>query len=98
MAEDMIRTYTLALEDRLQITLSAHHPIFNWLAEHVGSVINRTVKDAEGKPAYEKIHGSPSSTKGIELGEKILYFVQHSSVRKWACAGATEFPGTRSTL
>ena len=73
LAEDMLRTYKLALEDRMQCSLGTKHPVFHWITDHVGSVANRTVKDSEGRTAYQKIHGAPSGTKGIEFAERILY-------------------------
>lgn len=71
LVEELLRTYKIALEDRMQQTLSAQHHVFLRLAEHVGSVYNKYETDKEGEAAYERMHGVPAEERSIEFGERM---------------------------
>ena len=39
--EDLVRTYKLVIQDRMEETLCTSTPLFKWLLEHAASVYNR---------------------------------------------------------
>ena len=55
--EDLARTYKSALETHLDERLPATHPVFHWLVEHAGSILNRHLCNDEGDTPYQAIHG-----------------------------------------
>ena len=49
--------------------------IMRWMTEHVASIMNRHLCNAEGQTPYEALHGQRFKGKGVEFGERVFYFV-----------------------
>ena len=73
--EDLLRTYKSALEARISAALPSDHAVIYWMAEHVAHVYNRHFVGADGRTAYEALHGKAASQKLVEFGEKVMWFV-----------------------
>ena len=59
----------------MSATLPSDHAVIYWMAEHVTHVYNRHFVGADGRTAYEALHGKASSQKLVEFGEKVMWFV-----------------------
>ena len=70
--------------------LPSKHPVFRWLAEHTASLINRFKVNADGRTAFQALHGKKYTEKVIEFGEQVLYNVprklRSKLTRRW-CVG-----------
>ena len=73
--EDLLRTMRGALMHRLQTRIVATHPLFQWLILHVASVMNRFVVGRDGKTAFQRLHGRRASSKAVEFGERVFYYI-----------------------
>ena len=73
--EDLIRTMRGALMNRLQCRIAATHPLFQWLVCHAASVMNRYVVGRDGRTAFQRLHGRRASSKAVEFGERVFYYI-----------------------
>ena len=73
--EDLLRTMRGALMHRLQCRITATHLIFQWLVMHVASVMNRYVVGGDGRTAFQRLHGRRASSKAVEFGERVFYYI-----------------------
>ena len=63
--EDLVRTYKLVIEDRMQKPLSNKHALFKWILEHAGAVCNRYQMEEDGETAYQRVHGKRAEERTI---------------------------------
>ena len=80
--EDMLRTYKSALEARMEAYLPCDHAVMYWRTEHAAHIYNKHLVGADGRTAYEALHGKAPSEKLIEFGEKFLWFVPRKLLAK----------------
>ena len=65
----------MALEDRIKRRIPSTHPVMSWMVEHVATVLNKYKVGADGKTAYQRIHGRRIGERVAEFGERILYHI-----------------------
>ena len=90
----------LALQSRYQRRLSADMPVIYWMVEYAGELLNRFVKDSEGRTVREKKYGKVDYTGLVEFGECVYFLPQvHHSRREKFEARFKEgvFLGVRSS-
>ena len=63
MVEDLVRTYKLALNNRLNMRIPMAHPIMAWLVEHAAAELTKSHEREDGLTGYERLHG----TRATEL-------------------------------
>ena len=73
--EDLMRCYKLAFDDHVGKPTETTHPLFKWLVEHTSAVYNRTTKGPDGITPDQKLHGCISSTRAVEFGERVLFYI-----------------------
>ena len=61
--ESQVRTLKIALERSIQCELSVHHPVFEWLVEHVADPITKCAVGDDGRTAYERIKAKKNWNK-----------------------------------
>jgi hypothetical protein len=66
-----MRKQKIGLQKRLKQSLSAKHPVVEWLLQHSAFVYNRFVVHADGKTCYERMHGRRWRGKLVEFGEQV---------------------------
>ena len=71
--EAMLRTMRSALEAKWDATLPEGHPIFTWMSEYCGFLLNRFEVGADGKVAYERMKGKRCKTLGMEFAEGVWF-------------------------
>ena len=71
-----------ALDSRVGVKFSAHHPITSWLIEHAGDTLTKYHVGQDGRTAYERLKGKKFSRETCELGERIWYRLGKPSAHK----------------
>ena len=44
-----------------------------WLVEHVGDLMTKYLRGADGRTAYERLFGKQLHEEGLEVGERVLW-------------------------
>ena len=84
------RTLKAALEGNLKLAtpIPCGHPVVHWLFEHADWVLSKFVVDGEGRTPYGRLHGTESRERICEFGERIMFYLPKSNVRKWMFVGS----------
>ena len=80
--EDMVRTYTAALEIHIGYRIPSKHPVIGWIVEHAACTYNRHVCNSDGITSYEAMHDQRAKGKLVEFGEQTFYYA-HKSQRRF---------------
>ena len=67
-----VRTIKVGLEYRLKAKVPEDHPVFEWMCEHAGWLLNRPRVGRDGLTAWQRVTGKPCKQSLVELGE-IVY-------------------------
>eukprot|EP00973_Karenia_brevis_P083482 11580199-Karenia_brevis.AAC.1 len=64
------------LEDKIQETVPAKHPVLTWLVEHAATLITLFAKGADGFTPYHRLKGKPWRVALPCFGEQVHFRVQ----------------------
>jgi len=73
--EEMIRVHKLALESKTGVRLEVRHALFAWLVEHCADCLNKRVVGADGRTAWERVHGRRYHGEMLEFASKVMFRV-----------------------
>ena len=82
----LARTLKDMLEDKIQETIPAKHPILAWLIEHAATLITLFAKGADGMTPYRRLKGKPWKIPIPPVGEQVHYRVatKHKLEVRWS--------------
>ena len=80
-ATGMLRTFKDHVEHKIGRSIMPSEVITSWIVQHVGMVVTRAKLGSDGRSAYHRLKGKPSSIPMAPIGEKILF--QPENKTKW---------------
>jgi len=84
--EATLRTMRSDLEEKWDAKIPDGHPIFTWMSEYCGYLLNRFEVGADGKVAYERMKGKRCKMLGMAFGEGVWFKGKKNQVKsqsKW---------------
>jgi hypothetical protein len=73
--EEMVRTFKLDLEQRINTRVEVSWTIFEWLVEFAADVINKFVIGSDGRTAYERVKGKKHHGEFVRFCSYVMYRV-----------------------
>ena len=82
--EEQIRTFKIALEEKIDRKIPMKHPVMAWIAEHAASCITKYLVGQDGRTAHERLLGKKANEDLVEFGEQVFYRVGKMALRNKA--------------
>ena len=69
----LMRTFRIALEEKLKEEVAEEHPLTPWLVEHASQTRNRFQMGWDGKTPIKRLRGRSVASPVCEFGEKVWW-------------------------
>ena len=80
LVKGLVRVHHRALENAIGASIPSRHPIFTWLAEHVGDILTKYTVGKDGRTPYERLIGRKVREELLSFGEQVWYKKKRGSV------------------